>query len=165
MPRAVVTGGTHRVGRAIAGALASRGMHVLVTTRDAGRARSFGSIACGDGSITAVHADITTDQGIAAVCEAAASQTAAMPWSVVMSACTAVIDPSPQAMDPKDRARPASRVVTSTCIPRDARAPAIARPTRCVPPVTTARGIKGGPRADACSKHTAAPRRLRTLRA
>ena len=71
MPRAVVTGGTHRVGRAIAGALASRGMHVLVTTRDVGRARSFGSIACGDGSITAVHADITTDQGIAAVCEAA----------------------------------------------------------------------------------------------
>ncbi len=71
MPRAVVTGGTHRVGRAIAGALAARGMHVLVTTRDAARARSFGAIACGDGSITALHADVTTDQGIAAVCDAA----------------------------------------------------------------------------------------------
>jgi len=71
MPRAVVTGGTHRVGHAIAGALAVRGMHVLVTTRDAVRARSFGSIACGDGSITALHADITTDRGMAAVCEAA----------------------------------------------------------------------------------------------
>jgi len=71
MPRAVVTGGTHRVGRVIAGALAARGMHVLVTSRDAVRARSFGSIACGGGSITALHADITTDQGMAAVCEAA----------------------------------------------------------------------------------------------
>lgn len=71
MPRAVVTGGTHRVGRAIAGALAMRGLHVIVTTRDAARARSFGSIACGDGSITAVHADVTTDVGIDAVCEAA----------------------------------------------------------------------------------------------
>lgn len=73
MPRAVVTGGTHRVGRAIAAALAARGMHVLVTTRDLARARSFGSIACGDGSITALHADITTDQGMTAVCEAAGS--------------------------------------------------------------------------------------------
>lgn len=71
MPRAVVTGATHRVGRAIAAALAARGMHVLVTTRDVARARSFGSIACGDGSISALHADITTDDGIAAVREAA----------------------------------------------------------------------------------------------
>jgi pteridine reductase len=70
MPRAVVTGGTHRVGRVIAGALAERGMHVLVTTRDPARARSFGSIACGNGSITALHADITNDRGIAAVCDA-----------------------------------------------------------------------------------------------
>ena len=73
MPRAVVTGGTQRVGRVIAGALAAHGMHVLVTTRDPSRARSFGSIACGDGSITALHADITTDEGIATVCEAAGS--------------------------------------------------------------------------------------------
>ncbi|MBM4051736.1 MAG: SDR family oxidoreductase [Planctomycetes bacterium] len=71
MPRAVVTGGTHRVGRAIAVALAERGMTVLVTTRDPARARSFGSIACGDGSITALCADVTTDRGIAAVREAA----------------------------------------------------------------------------------------------
>jgi len=71
MPRAVVTGGTHRVGRAIAGALAAHGLHVLVTTRDAVRARSFGSIACGDGSITAVCADITVDAGIDTVRDAA----------------------------------------------------------------------------------------------
>ncbi|MBM4109874.1 MAG: SDR family oxidoreductase [Phycisphaerae bacterium] len=73
MPRAIVTGGTHRVGRAIADALAARGMHVLVTTRDAVRARSFGSIACRDGSITAVHADCTTDQGIRTIAELAGS--------------------------------------------------------------------------------------------
>jgi pteridine reductase len=70
MPRALVTGGTHRVGRAIAGALAARGMHVIVTTRDAARAAALGRIASGDGSITAIHADITTDAGVAAVRDA-----------------------------------------------------------------------------------------------
>lgn len=70
-PGAVVTGGTHRVGRAVADALAGRGLHVIVTTRDPAKASAFGTVALGDGTITAVHADITTDEGIEAVRRAA----------------------------------------------------------------------------------------------